>query len=213
MKLTTIILTGILLVGFRVALNAHEPADASQVAIGFAGGSTWTSGSTGTCIWYFPVIGHLNPGTLFATGSSGAPAVDKEHSYLIWVSDFSVQALPPTGGTDPALYLFLAPAGKATIYFNAKPESRDWNDLSNRSTWGEPVATFTREASLVRSSDGLATDTFIFSAKLVSSETLSLNGREFNFRDLVPQGMTCFETGYKFSSWEAGNCIATGGEK
>jgi len=117
----------------------------------------------------------------------------------------------PTGGANPNLYLFLAPAGEATIYFNPNPGSRDFTNLLDRSTWGEPVAVFTREASLVRSSDGLLTDTFIFSAKLVSSETVSLNGKHFNFRDLIPHGMTCFETGYEGSSWEAGSCIAIGG--
>lgn len=211
MKFATIVLMGIMLLGSPAAFSAGDPAGASEVAIGFNGGSTWTSGSTGICIWSFPVLGDLNLGSLYATGSSGAPVVDRAHSYLIWVSDFSVEALPPTGGANPNLYLFLAPAGEATIYFNPNPGSRDFTNLLDRSTWGEPVAVFTREASLVRSSDGLLTDTFIFSAKLVSSETVSLNGKHFNFRDLIPHGMTCFETGYEGSSWEAGSCIAIGG--
>ena len=35
--------------------------------------------------------------------------------------------------------------------------------------WGTPVATFTRNASIVRSADGLASDTFVFTADLLHS--------------------------------------------
>lgn len=214
MKLATIVLMGIALLGSLVPLNADDPAGASEVAIGFTGGSTWTSGSTGTCIWYFPVVGDLKPGSLFATGSSGAPVVDRAHAYLIWVSDFSVEELvPPSTYPIGPLFLALAPAGKGTIHFSDTPGTRNFNDLSNRSTWGVPVATFVRKASLVRSGDYLATDTFIFSAELVSSDTFSLDGKQFNFRDLIPYGMTCFESGQNGSPWEAGSCIATGGER
>lgn len=208
MKLANVVLMGIMVLGSLVPLNARPPAGASQVAIGFAGGSTMT-GLTGTCIWYFPVLGDLDLESLFATDLSGNPIVNRDHSYLIWVSDFSVVPLPPTT-FDPAnpLYLLLAPAGKATIYFRPDPGHRVWSD---RTTWGQAVAVFTREASLLRSSDGFSTDTFIFSAKLESSDSVRLNGKRFNFRDLIPQGMTCFETGYQGSSWEVGTCIAIDG--
>jgi hypothetical protein len=211
MKLATIVLTGIMLLGSVVTSKASPPAGASQVAIGFMGGSTWTSASTGICIWYFPVVGNLDLGSLFAP--SGAPITDRAHSYLIWVSDFSVDVLVASasvGGSGP-LFRALGPTGKATIYFNPNPTSRDWSDLTKRGTWGEPVAVFTRELSLVRSDDDLATDTFIFSAKLVSSETFSLNGKNFNFRDLIPHGMTCFEYGKTFTTVESGTCVAIGG--
>jgi len=185
--------------------SAGGAAGASQVVVGFTGGSVWTSATTGICIWYFPVAGDLDPTSLFAPGSSGAPVMDRAHSYLLWVSDFSVQVLPTSIG-----FLALAPAGEGTIYYSGNPTARDFSDLTKRSTWGAPVATFMREASLVRSSDNLATDTFIFSADLALSEAFSLNGIPFNFRSLIPHGMTCFEWGQNQSVWEAGNCIATG---
>jgi hypothetical protein len=175
------------------------------MAIGFTGGSVWTSDTTGICIWYLPVVGDLDPTSLFAPGTSGATTVDRAHSYLLWVSDFSVEVLPTSVG-----FLALAPAGEGTIYYSSTPTLRDFSDLTKRSTWGAPVATFIREASLVRSSDNLATDTFIFSADLVLSETFSLNGIPFNFSSLIPNGMTCFEWGQSGSSWEAGNCLAVG---
>jgi hypothetical protein len=217
MKLATFVLVGIMALGSFVTLQASQPASTSEVAIGFNGGSTWTSitpttmgVSTGICVWYFPVVGDLNLGSLFETDQYGTPLVNREHSYLIWVSDFGAEALPPTTFDDNPLFLFLAPAGRATIYFKSDPEHRDWSDLTNRSTWGTPVAVFMREASVVRSNDGLTTDTFIFSAKLVSSMTFRLNGRQFNLKDLIPNGMTCFETGYQGSSWESGSCVAMG---
>lgn len=211
MKLATYVLVGIMAVGSLVTLKASPPAGASEVAIGFMGGSTWTSPSTGICIWYFPVVGNLDLGSLFAP--SGAPVVDRNHAYLIWVSDFSVDVLVASdsvGGTGP-LFRALGPAGKATIYFSPDPENRVWSDLTDRRTWGTPVAVFTRELSLVRSDDDLATDTFTFSAILTWSRTFTLNGKRFNFANLIPHGMTCFEYGKTFTTVESGTCVAVGG--
>jgi hypothetical protein len=210
MKLATYVLVGIMALGSLVTLKASPPAGASEVAIGFMGGSTWTSPTTGICVWYFPVVGNLDLGSLFAP--SGAPVVDRAHSYLIWVSDFSVDVLLAShsvGGTGP-LFRALGPAGKATIYFSPRPGDRDWSDLTSRSTWGTPVAELTRELSLVRSDNDLATDTFTFSAKLTSSRPFTLNGKHFNFADLIPNGMTCLEYGMTFTTVESGTCIAMG---
>jgi hypothetical protein len=73
------------------------------------------------------------------------------------------------------------------------------------------VARFVRRASLLTSPDGFASDSFIFSAELDWSAPLDLKGKLFNFRNLIPHGMTCFENGLKGSSSEAGTCIALGG--
>jgi len=205
MKLATIMLIAFALLGALIPLNAQTPAVASQVVIGFTGGSVWTSGSTGICIWYFPVLGNLELKSLFAT-EGGAPVVDKEHAYLIWVSDWSIQA----GAGNGPLSLAVVPAGTATIYFSNNPTSRDWRDLSKRSSWGVPVATFVRGAGLFQSADSWASDKFYFSAPLVSSKSFSVNGKQFNFRNLIPNGMTCFEYGQAGSSSEAGSCVAMG---
>ncbi len=185
-------------------LNAG--AGASQIA--FSGGATWTSTTTGICILYFPVVGDLDLTSLFMTDSSGNPIVNRAHSYLLWVSDFSVQPLPIT-----SYFLALAPAGEGTIYYTSRPDKRDFSDLTKRSTWGTPMATFIRRASLIRSGDNLVTDTFVFSADLVISSTFSLNGIPFDFSSLIPHGMTCFDHGQNGSSWEAGTCIAIGGSR
>lgn len=216
MKLATIVLMGITLLGSLVPLNAADPAGASQVVIGFTGGSTWTSSSTGICIWYLPVVGDLDLGSLFATDASGAPVIDKEHAYLIWVSDWSIEVgfantgFPNKGITNVTLSLAVVPAGGGTVYFSNNPHSRDWSDLTKRSTWGVPVAKFVRGAGLFQSADNWASDKFYFSAPLVSSRTFSVNGKRFNFSDLIPNGMTCFEYGQALSTSEAGSCIAIG---
>jgi hypothetical protein len=211
MKFVLYVVLGLLLLWASPAMQAGPPASASQTVIGVTGGSTWTSGNTGTCIWYFPVVGDLDLGSLFASDLSkdltGAPVIDKEHSYLIWVSDWSIQA----GFANSALSLAVVPAGTATVYFSSNPLSRDWSNLANRSTWGVPVAHFVRGGGLFRSADGWQSDTFTFSAPLVSSKTFTLvNGKRFNFRELMLNGMTCFESGWVGSSMEAGTCVAMG---
>src|SRR3954466_9458906 len=94
MKLATTLLIS-LMVCF-VPLIAADGVPVSEVAIGFTGGATWTSGATGICIWYFPVLGDEELGSLFGKAASGAPIVDREHSYFLWVSDFSAQQLLPS---------------------------------------------------------------------------------------------------------------------
>jgi hypothetical protein len=216
MRFATTIMLGFLLLASFASLNAQPGT--SQVAIGFTGGAVWTSATTGICVWYFPVVEGLDLRFLFTSPLFGAPVVDKEHAYLIWVSDFSVQMLPskppfaaapdPPPPDWPPYKLAIVPTGTATIYFTTRPDLRDWKDLTERSTWGEPVATFTRAASIIRSPDNLASDTFVFSADLVSSKAFTWNGKSFNFRELIPRGMTCFEFGQQGSSWESGTCLA-----
>jgi hypothetical protein len=146
--------------------------------------------------------------SLFANGLSGTPSVDKEHAYLIWVSDWSIEA----GFTAGGLSLAVLPAGQATVYYSSNPTSRIWTDLSNRSTWGVPVATFVRGGGLFQSPDNWASDKFFFSAQLTSSKSFAINkGGQFNFRELVPQGVTCYEFGLAESTAEAGACVAFGG--
>ena len=186
MKLATIVLLGILLLGSFASMQAADPAGAGQVALAYTNGGSSTNG---ICIWYPLLVGDLNPNSLFA---AGATAVDKEHAYLIWVSDYSGVELPSTVD----FTLFLIPTGTATIYFSNTPQNRNWTTWSEyRSTWGEPVATFVRKAGIFPSPDGGNSGTLISTAELVSSKPFTLNGKTFNFKDLIPHGMTCFETG------------------
>ncbi len=150
------------------------------------------------------LLGDLDLGSLF-TPVQGTPAVAKEHSYLIWVSDYSAEVL---SATDGGFTLMLVPTGTATIYYKDFPEQRNWTDPTNRSTWGVPVATFVRKAGIFQSADGGNSGTMISVAELVSSNPFTLNGRMFDFKNLIPQGMTCHEAGVGVA--ETGTCVAVG---
>jgi len=227
MKLATLILMGIPLLGSLPPLRAADQTATSATVISFAGGSVWNADySAGTCVWYLPVVGSLDPGSLFSDPK--APA--KETAYLVWVSPFTVQSLPagppflpaPASAKDaPPYAAVVAQSGTGTIYFQSDPSKRIWPiptaaspitpaSLSNMN-WGTPVATFTRNVSLVRSADGLASDTFVFTADLLFSQPFVLpNGQLLDFGELIPHGMTCFEYGQQASSWESGTCVARG---
>jgi hypothetical protein len=227
MKLTTIILIGIPLLGSLAPMSAADQASASATVISFAGGSVWKADySGGTCVWYLPVVGNLTLESLFSDPKNPA----KETTYLVWVSEFTVQMLPAaapflpvpaSAAQAPPYALVLAPSGTGTIYLQSDPSKRVWPKGTASSpvtpaslkdmNWGVPVATFTRNASIVRSVDGLASDTFVFTADLLQSVTFQLpNGQLFDFDDLIPHGMTCFEYGEQMSSWESGTCVARG---
>src|ERR1039457_1949791 len=100
-----------------------------------------------------------------------------------------------------------------TIYLTIRPDLRDWSDWTKRDTWGEPVAKFVRKAGLFQSADGGMTGGMTNTAQLVSSHTFAIFGKSFNFADLIPHGMTCFETGVgdENGEAEAGTCTAIGG--
>ena len=205
MRLTICLLLAALM-GCLTPLSAADGAATSDVVIGFTGGATWTSATSGICVWYLPLLGDEELGSLF-DAPSGTPIADREHAYFLWVSDFLVTMLPSPN----PFALVLVPTGTATIYYTANPTTRIFSNLKERSSWGTPVATFTRKASLLRSPDAFASDTFIFSTELVSSTPFSMpNGKKADFKKLVPNGMTCFEYGQLGSSWESGVCIAKG---
>lgn len=191
--------------------NGKSGGDGSgQVFAAMAGGSVWTSSSTGTCIWYFPILGDVPLTSLFES-VGGSPVIDKEHSYFIWVSDWSIEAMfqnPGFGGS--AVSLARVGPGTATIYYTKDPLSRVWTNLSDRSTWGTPIAKLVRGGGMFQSPDNFATDEFYFSATLLTSKEVNLQGRAFNFRDLMPHGMSCFESGLTSSSTEYVSCLKMG---
>jgi hypothetical protein len=205
MKFATLVLLGILLLAPGASLNA-QPAGSSQVVLAFVGGSVFTSDTTAVCTWYPVLLGDLPMQMLFSAPLMGKPVADRAHAYFIWVADFSMQELPSNKDFN---YIALIPETHGTIYFTTRPDLRDWSDLTKRSTWGEAVATFTLKSGMFPSADGGVTGAFVSSAILVSSHTFAIFGKSFNFADLMPHGMTCFENGVGES--EVGTCVAIGG--
>jgi hypothetical protein len=187
MKLAALALLCILL-GSLVPLSADDGPTA-EVVIGFAGGASWKDAANGTCVWFFPVLGDEELANLFTAPPNGAPVAHREHAYFLWVSDFSVVPLP----SKAPFALALVPAGTATIYFRSDPGNRNFTDLADRSTWGIPIATFVRKASIIRSPDAFASDTFLFSADLTWSTPAAVNGKRIDLKTLIPKGTTCHE--------------------
>ena len=205
MKISTFALMGILLMGSFASTRAADPAGASQLAMAFTGVTAMTSETTGICIAYWPIIGDFDIKSLFTGPLFGAPVADKVHAYLIFVSDWSMTVLPPNGAFN---FLGMFVPGEATIYYSNRPDLRDWRDPTDRCTWGEPVAKFVRSAGLFQSADEGVSGTVVFSLALTSSSTFPMNGKPFDFRTLIPHGMTCFETG--IGDVESGTCLANG---
>jgi hypothetical protein len=68
---------------------------------------------------------------------------------------------------------------------------------------------------MFQSTDGGMSGGMTSSAVLTSSKPFKLNGVTFDFKDLMPHGMTCFEagSGNEFGEDEAGTCVAIGPAK
>jgi hypothetical protein len=210
MKFAMNVLLGILLLGSYVSLNAQS-AGTSQVVMAYVNEPTSLSpptpdGFDGVCLIYYTLVGDLDLKSLFALDAHHQPVVDRAHAHFIWVSDYKAQGL--SGQGQNALFTsFLILEGTATIYYTDRPDLRNWN---NRSTWGDPVAKFVRKAGMFQSMDGGYSGTLANTAELVSSKPFKLNGKTFDLKNLIPQGMTCFEN-LGVNGEEAGSCIAVGG--
>jgi hypothetical protein len=184
---------------------------ANQVVAGFTGGAVWTSGNSAVSIWYFPVLGNLAVTDLFELNSLGVPSIDRQHAYFIWVYDWKTLTRSQSGSGAGKMTVAVVPAGTATIYYSSNPLGRDWTDLTQRSTWGAPVATFSCGPAMYYSADGFqVSDKFYFSATLSSIQTVTLRKKTVNFSDLLSRGMTCFAYGQQSSSTQTGTCTALG---
>jgi len=208
MKFATIVLLGILLLGSYTSLNAQS-AGTSQVVLAYINDNATSPpdplpGFDGLCLIYYTLVGDLDLKSLFSLDTNHHPVVNRENARFIWVSDYKAQ--PLTSNTKFTFFLILE--GTGTIYYTDRPDLRNW---AKRSTWGEPVAKFVRKAGMFQSLDGGFSGTLANTAELVSSKSFKLNGRTFNFRDLIPHGMTCFETAVDV--YEAGTCVAIGGKQ
>ncbi|HXK07443.1 MAG TPA: hypothetical protein VMS37_33925 [Verrucomicrobiae bacterium] len=208
MKSATIVLLGILLLGACASLNA-QPAGTSETVLAYTNERFVAPltppaplpGFDGLCLIYYTMIGDFDTSTLFAGPLFGPPVVDRAHARFIWVSDYTAQ---PLSGNEE-FTTFMIAAGTAAIYYTERPDLRDWKD---RATWGDPIATFVRKAGVFLSRDGGVSGTFVSTAQLVSSKPFKLYGKTYNLKDVIGQGITCFETAV--GDYEAGTCVATG---
>ena len=216
MRFTTILLLAIALLGSFASMQAADRIGVGEVAYGFTSAPNtlhpenpgWCDDNLKTCVCfiYFPIVSGIEEKDLF----NGAPSA--ANARFTWVSEFPAQqTMLPSG----PFTLYIVPAGPATIYYNAMPPAV--RDPRVPATLGEPVAKFDRKAGLYISlapTSGTAppgwVDPFVSSADLVWSKTFPLNGKPFNFRDLIPHGITCHEVASTSAGTEAGSCVVTG---
>ncbi len=143
--------------------------------------------STGQVIGYYSFLEGVS-GSLF----SGTPS--EATAYFTLRSDtFSLQSL-----TNGPVTATLAEPGTFTIYLNATPDG-DWSNPDSFSS-GQPVATFLRSEGLLTNAG--PTSFAMFSATLVSSVDFTFQGNVYNFKKLVPNGITHIFT--------ASNTVLTG---
>jgi hypothetical protein len=87
------------------------------------------------------------------------------------------------------LVLFLVSSGKFNIFFNPAPNC-DWTNLDTFSN-GQHIANFTRPEVLDLQFE--STSQHMITETLISSQTFTFKGCNYNFSELVPGGITLFE--------------------
>jgi hypothetical protein len=161
--------------------KAQDRSHGSVVAFGITGRVFLNPGNgTGQVAAYLTNLEGFD-GALF----NGTPG--EATAYFTAVSAISLQPLPPNGD----LALAIVPAGTLNIYVSSQP-AHDWNNPASF-TQGQLVATFTRKAGLVSQWGTTANHTY--SGDLIFSQSFTMNGKSFNFRDIAPRGVTCSENG------------------
>ena len=183
---------------------AAQPAPAGAVACYFVGRGFLNSGGQGEVVGYFTDITGI-AGSLF----NSAPGEDT--AFFTFRSDV-VQFTPLSTNGD--IGLNLVSPGTFDIYFNPMPMG-DWSNPDTFSS-GQLVAHFERPESLL-----LQIPTYsraVLTGTLVSSRRFSFNGHEYDFRAIVPVGVTFDEsfsntgvpgvTNFPVGLAFAGDCLA-----
>jgi len=209
MKKTKAIVSVTLALGTLLAslfsAEAALPVPSAAVACYFVGrGFLNPSSGQGEIVGYFTDITGI-AGPLF----NGAPGEDT--AFFTLRSDV-VQFTPlPTNGD---IGLNLVSPGTFDIYFNPMPIG-DWSNPDTFST-GQLVARFRRPESLLLQIPTVSRT--VLTGTLVSSRKFSFNGHEYDFRAIVPAGVTFDElfsntgvpgvTNFPVGLAVAGDCLA-----
>lgn len=102
---------------------------------------------------------------------------------------------------DPELNVSMLPPGaQFTVFFNASPGPREWNNPDSFSE-GVPIAVF--EESALLSNTGSSTSFNVFSSRLIDSVPIDFNGQRVDFKKIVPDGVTItnFGNGPRFREY------------
>ena len=172
------------LIGGLIIPAAAQKTPTSAVACNFVGRFYLNPISfQGEVVGYFTNIHGIFNG-MSAPLFNGSPS---EHTaFFTFRSDvFTLNPLPVNGD----LALFLVSSGKFNIFFNPAPNS-DWTNLDTFSN-GRHVANFTRPQVLDLQFE--STSQHMITETLISSQTFTFKGYNYNFNELVPGGITLFE--------------------
>ncbi|MDJ0904372.1 MAG: hypothetical protein QNI96_00015 [Woeseiaceae bacterium] len=114
---------------------------------------------------------------------------------------------------DPELTVqLIMPGGQFTVFYNATPGPRDWNNPDAFSD-GVPIAVFEESALMSSQAFGPFPGVFSnkFSARLIDSTRIYFNGQKINFKKLVPNGVTATNFGNAIRFLPDGRPGASGG--
>ncbi len=160
---------------------------AGAVAFHFVADFSYT---TGELVGYIAFIEGVD-GPLFADPLDPAsPPYSKDTAYFTLRLTESTPwpvALPVETGSELRVSLLEPVGAQFTVYFNASPVSRDWNDATTFAQ-GVPIAVF-EESALLGTRSGAASYN-VFSSWLIDSTPIWFNGQKINFKKLVPNGVT-----------------------
>ena len=182
----------------------------------------------GQVVGYFTDISGIGASdSLFKLSSTGP---SEQTAFLTFRSDvFSLTPLPSNGD----IGLDLVSAGTFNIYYNPKPDG-NWTNpdtfSGDQPFPGQPIAQFNRPESLhlaILQSDVANPPPFesisehTLTETLVSSQSFTFNGHRYDFRILLPSGVTLNQpasntgvpgvTNFPVGFAYAGNCLAVAG--
>jgi hypothetical protein len=171
----------VFLLGTVAASEAQSGVPAAEVVWQHVG-RVYLDPSTGKAVWAGYVV-HINgiDTSLF----SGSPSEATAH--FTFTTD--VLSLTPIA-TNGDIALSLVSAGTFNVYYNSNP-SGDWSNPASFSS-GQLIASFTRKESLFPEFGPVGFHNL--SESLVSSRRFTFNGRTYDFKYIVPNGVTFAQT-------------------
>ena len=141
-------------------------------------GRVYLNPNTGKAVWagYVVQINGINSSLFNGTPSEAT-------AYFTFSTDvLSLTPMRPNGD----VALSLVSAGNFNIYYNSSP-SGNWSDPATFSS-GQLIATFTRKESLFPEFGPIAFHSL--SESLLSSQRFTFNGKIYDFKQIVPNGIT-----------------------
>jgi hypothetical protein len=171
----------VFLLGTIAASDAQSEVPAAAVVWQHVG-RVYLDPTTGKAVWagYVAHISGINT-PLF----NGAPS--EATAYFTFTTD--VLSLTPIA-TNGDIALSLVSAGTFNVYYNSNP-SGDWSNPARFSS-GQLIASFTRKESLFPEFGPVGLHNL--SESLVSSQRFTFDGQSYNFKYMVPNGVTFAQT-------------------